>query len=622
MDGSGSKCEVIYTVQGLSEADFRALAPYMTEQTFLAGEIILRQGTRRGHFHVIQSGTVHIYLEGEPRVRVATLGPGQFVGEMSCLTGEPVSATVEAATETVTQSVGPEELLELMEVSAALRRRITHDLINRINRSNHLVQEEQIRSAAVVQAVQRDGAWRYGELTGKSPAMAAVREQVRRLAAEGRPVVVLGEPGTGKEHVAARLHYEGPRHNRLLRIVPPSVDLSRDGVRQELQVAAGGTLVIKDAERLAPDVLHALLHDEGETRILFTAQELHLPGVESIHLPPLRERNEDIPELVRGFLRQAGAKDPSALMPGETIRRLLMYPFLAGNVKELQKVVQDALVLSDGGVIRPEHLRFGTFRPKASRPVIGLALGSGSARGACHAGVFKALAEESIPVDVIAGSSAGAIFGGIYAAGATMADFERVVPALQWRDIVRLTLSRQGLLENSPLERSLERWIGPTKSFADLKIPFTAVATDAATGRAVVMREGSLAMALRASSAIPGIMKPVRHAGMTLVDGALVHSVPVAVCRSMGADLVIAVDLGPTEFDPNASLLGALIQAFDITSTKMVTEELELADVVIRPGVSGGGSWKEARRFMQAGEEACRRQIPEIRRVLQAMAAQ
>lgn len=163
-----------------------------------------------------------------------------------------------------------------------------------------------------------------------------------------------------------------------------------------------------------------------------------------------------------------------------------------------------------------------------------------------------------------------------------------MVPNLQWKDVLRFTLPRQGLVENSPLERSPPMWIHGKKSFAELKIPFAAVATDAATGRAVVLREGPLALALRASSAIPGIMAPVRYGDMTLVDGALVHPVPVAVCRSMGADLVIAVDLGPTEFDPNASLVGALVQAFDITSTRMVAAELELADVVIRPGVSGG----------------------------------
>lgn len=129
---------------------------------------------RPGQFHLTHHGTVHIYLEGEPRVRVASLGPGHVFGEMSCLTGEPVSATVEAATETITQSVGPEQLLELMELSPSLRRRIMHDLIGRVQRSNQVVKEEHLRADAVVQAVQREGAVRYGELLGKSLGMQRV----------------------------------------------------------------------------------------------------------------------------------------------------------------------------------------------------------------------------------------------------------------------------------------------------------------------------------------------------------------------------------------------------------------------------------------------------------------
>lgn len=186
---------------------------------------------------------------------------------------------------------------------------------------------------------------------------------------------------------------------------------------------------------------------------------------------------------------------------------------------------------------------------ESSRPVIGLALGSGSARGWAHIGVIRALEEADIRPDIVCGTSIGALVAGAYADG-DLDRLEKWVLELAWKDVVGfLDLSLSGGLIRG------ERLIGFLREeFFDLDIaqlprPFGAVATDLSSGREVWLREGMLSDAVHASLALPGLFAPVRRDGRWLVDGGLVNPVPVSLARAMGAEIVIAVDL-------NADLIG------------------------------------------------------------------
>ncbi len=175
---------------------------------------------------------------------------------------------------------------------------------------------------------------------------------------------------------------------------------------------------------------------------------------------------------------------------------------------------------------------------------LGLALGSGSARGWAHIGVLRALEEAGIRPDIVCGCSIGALVGAAYADGA-LGDLERWVGGLRWQDVVGLmdvSLSG-GLLRGDKLMAFFERQF-VDKDFAALRLPFACVATDLGSGREVWLREGSVSAAVRASIALPGLFAPVIREGRLLVDGALVNPVPVSLCRALGADVVIAVDLG------------------------------------------------------------------------------
>ncbi len=178
------------------------------------------------------------------------------------------------------------------------------------------------------------------------------------------------------------------------------------------------------------------------------------------------------------------------------------------------------------------------------KPVIGLALGSGSARGLAHIGVIRALEEAGIKIDLVAGTSIGALIGSVYAAGRLDA-IERDYLAFDWKKIgyfFDVVFPRSGLIDGKKVADFVLNYIS-TKEIETLLKPFQAVATDIGTGDEIIFKEGDVVEAVRASIAAPGIFTPVRIGERILVDGGLVNPVPVSVVRAMGADRVIAVDL-------------------------------------------------------------------------------
>ena len=175
---------------------------------------------------------------------------------------------------------------------------------------------------------------------------------------------------------------------------------------------------------------------------------------------------------------------------------------------------------------------------------IGLVLGSGSARGWAHVGVIRGLADMGVVPDLVCGCSIGALVGAAYAEGG-LDGFEGWVRSLGWQDVLGLVdvSLGGGLIKGDKLMAFFEQHF-VDRNFDALPLPFACVATDLANGREVWLREGSVAAAVRASIALPGLFAPVRRDGRLLVDGGLVNPVPVSLARALGADVVVAVDLG------------------------------------------------------------------------------
>ena len=264
------------------------------------------------------------------------------------------------------------------------------------------------------------------------------------------------------------------------------------------------------------------------------------------------------------------------------------------------------------------------LKRELNRATIGLALSGGAARGIAHVGVLLALAEHKIPIDYVAGTSAGALVGGAFASGMPLSKIEGLGLNLRWRDIGRVTMSRLGVQSNERLEQYLRARL-PVTRFEELPVPFAAVATELHSGAAVVMKDkGDVPFAIRASCAIPGWYVPVIDGdGRQLVDGGLVAIVPSSVVRSLGADIVIAVDVnaeGALFLGPSRSVISILLQSMLVVQRTASLYQLEAADLVIGPRV-GHIRWDElarAEELIAAGYGAGVESITRISALLEA----
>jgi len=237
-------------------------------------------------------------------------------------------------------------------------------------------------------------------------------------------------------------------------------------------------------------------------------------------------------------------------------------------------------------------------------------------------GVLRALLENNIRIDCIAGTSAGSMVGGAFASGMSIDQIAEFGRTLRWRDIGRVTMSRLGVQSNERLEQYMRARL-PVARFEELQMPFAAVATELKTGAAVVMRDrGDLPFAIRASCAIPGWYVPVTdEQGRQLVDGGLVAIVPTSVARSLGADIVIAVDVnreGATFIGPTSSVIGVLLQSILLVQKTASSYQLQMSDLVITPKV-GHIRWDEmgkAEELMEIGYAAGIESVPRVRQLI------
>ncbi len=254
------------------------------------------------------------------------------------------------------------------------------------------------------------------------------------------------------------------------------------------------------------------------------------------------------------------------------------------------------------------------------RPLIGLALGGGMARGCAHVGVLRELEKNQIPIDLIAGVSVGSLIGGAYAAGLTPDQIEQLALNISWNDLGRVTISKLGFYNSQRTEDYVSKHF-PITEFDQTRIPFGAVATDLQTGKMVIFTEGSLPLAIRASCAMPVFYTPVTVNGRLMVDGGLVGHIPASVARLMGADIVIAIDVNSQHLPiPEPThMFTVMSQALAIMGRSAVQYLYADADIVVRPQIERvrPDDLSKAAEMIAAGEEAARRVIPKIKRLIE-----
>lgn len=277
-----------------------------------------------------------------------------------------------------------------------------------------------------------------------------------------------------------------------------------------------------------------------------------------------------------------------------------------------------------------------------SRATVGLALGGGGARGYAHLGVIRTLERHRVPIDIIAGTSMGAVIGGAYACGIDLTKLERIIKTLDLNNMLGFPRSSlRGLVGKTASEYLFKRhdWrqhdpestqalieffdvLTQRKTFAELKIRFAVSAVDIDTGEGIVLREGSVSRAIAAGITIPGIHYPVEHQGRFLVDGGLINRVPADVAFSLGADVVIAVDVSAPLIPDATTSVEVLMQAESIMLRELTNLRLALLRersgerlLVLTPPVKDVKTFSldEVGPPVRAGEEETERHIGEIK---------
>ena len=253
---------------------------------------------------------------------------------------------------------------------------------------------------------------------------------------------------------------------------------------------------------------------------------------------------------------------------------------------------------------------------QTTKPKLALVLGAGSARGFAHIGVIKAFDAAGIRPDLIVGASAGSVIGVFYAAGYTGAQMEDVAMKVRDADVIdNASNSKRGLIAGEALQKLINNFV-KDKPLDGLKIPFIAMATNLKTGDSVQLRTGDSGQAVRASSSMPGVFLPTMIGGMELVDGAVSSPLPVSIAKQLGAETIVAVDVGAAPQNAQASgIYEIVMQSFEIMGQSISKLEGQKADVLIKPNVGGfsGSDFGNRAQLIAAGFAAGQSAILQIK---------
>jgi len=256
---------------------------------------------------------------------------------------------------------------------------------------------------------------------------------------------------------------------------------------------------------------------------------------------------------------------------------------------------------------------------KKTKKKTALVLGGGAARGIAHIGVLKVFEENNIAVDMVVGTSIGALMGAVYALGLGLDNIEQTALNTTWKDLSDFALSKTGFLEGRNLERIIERLL-EERGFSDLKKELAIVTTDIENGQMVVITSGSLSKSIRASCSIPGIFIPARIDGRLLVDGGLRSTVPTCVARDMGADFIIAVDVGYcVKKSKITNIFQVLFQSIQIIGSQLNKHQAQEADFVINVPLGEDidqMAFSKAEYIISIGKKTAEKAMPKLHSIM------
>ncbi len=586
-------------LRGFGEHERDRIANLFTEIARTKGETIYEAGDEAEALYVVVSGAVDV-LDGEQAI--TRYGPGEVFGEAVLVPGEPHAVTTRVALDAVLLVVPRSVLVRLLELHPSLHERVSAVLARRLKAATHAATGRRTRPAGIVAL---EGWGSNGDRPAFVRALAGVLEDEL-----GRPVSVVTVAAPGAASAAT---VRGDRPDAVV------VGEARDGGALRERLAAEVAVRAQQASLVLIEVHEDLAALEPDLGRLADTVLLRIDGRPPVH-------------------RHDGSRRVAFVHDGRTNGR----PALSAN--------EIVAVPAEGA---PRGRALARLARYVTRRSVGLALGSGAAWGLAHIGVLDVLDRERIPVDVIAGASMGAIVGAHYALGFSPArleeiatsvksvvDYVRILPRLLYL-AADFNLTRPGMFAGERFQRILDS-LGPVRgrTFADLEIPFRAVATDITTGARVEVADGDLSDAMRASFSAPWVFSPFRIGEHVLVDGGMSDPVPAETARSMGADLVIGVNVVPPLYPEAKNPLEAALRlvsranpmtwrdgarlpnSFDVVVRILQIMQHELgndrageADLLIGPDLRGFWMlefWKAA-ELIEEGRRAAEAALPAIR---------
>ncbi len=575
--------------QSAPESDLAALAAMACDVEVGAGETLFHAGDPGETLYVVASGLLEAVLdECSPAERpVASFWTGDVIGEMAILTGERRSASVRAATDSTLMAFARYYFLRLLDRAAGVAVSLSRTLSRRLSATDAALSGHGPTIALVAVLGDRDS---------RGALLKALRASAERQTGAATALAVLD--GSPRDPVSAGVAPVGP--------------------------ASAEACDLDDAALLSR--LRATARRDGHVLVWSTPTEA------LARLPLVRHAD-------RVVLVDATEGDPVALRVMEDLRRVrstVRLAYLARPGAPLPPSAREAAAPLRL-LCEPEN---GWWSPRAGdvdrlvrhllRRSVGIALSGGAAQGVAHLGVLEALLDGGIPIDVIAGTSGGALYGSLVASGLPVRlAQDRVIQHTRHNlnDRADPVIPTRGLIRGARIERMIRDVLGDVV-FEELAIPACAVAADLDSGEEVILNHGPVYRAVRASISVPGVFEPYRLDGRLLVDGGVVNPLPVSVARREGADFVLAVQVPPPGKGPERggghvsrqlrgghNLLSTMVRTYYFAGDVLASRSAAEADLLIRPDVAhfGWRDYRSAPAIIQEGRVAGNAILPGLR---------
>ena len=627
--------------------------------SFARGTRILERGIWHGQLYIVATGLVSVLLqEDHNELAVAHLGPGECFGEMSLITGEPPSATIRAEQDCSLWALPQADFLALIGTCPTLLRNINAILALRLSRTNQqilmnhttqlvwlsLVDDPvlplqrslvlHIADALVARSQHSQKRVLLLEVCGQDE---AVGQHFAQHTGQIRPSLLdcARDHSLISQHRAPTTTSDGQHYAALTTLTSHAqqlAELDNDilGIVIDLASVYDYTLLVTTSS--TPHALARSVAELSNRHIMIVSHTMLQEAK-----PSLAAREASTPALFVAHVPgrpTIGLQDDYAEQLGCAVTRLLPadVPLLTrcrDQGKTLRQLAAGAELTS----------AVDYLARSIARQTVGIAFGGGGARGFAHLGVLEQLVKHGVPVDYIAACSSGIITPGMYLIGKSFAQSEEIFLQIQ-RNIVRWRIPRTSIFSNAGLKRMLRDLCGDLR-FEDLTTPFAMVAVDLSTRAGVVLDRGLLWQAGLASTALPGIFPPVLVGEHILMDAGMHDPVPIRLLRKMGADILIASELGGQEPPMLESatpwlqashesarsqrkrtrsphIVDLILRTYDLAMATIGMHSIREADVVIRPKLHRISlrQFSEGRKFVAAGREAVEQSLPELKQFL------